>query len=107
METSSNQTTLSESRIDTDASRREDLLWQMAKKRVSFKWGLMAYFFVNAFLVAIWYFTSRNHNTYFWPIWPMLGWGLGLAFHYFDAYHGNKLFSTEQEYQKLKNEQNR
>jgi hypothetical protein len=107
METSTSQTANLETVINSDESRRNDLLWQMAKKRVGFKWGLMAYFFVNTFLVCVWYFSSRNHNTYFWPIWPMLGWGLGLAFHYFDAYHGNKLFSTEQEYQKLKNEQNR
>ena len=30
----------------------------------------------NLLLIAIWAITSRG---YFWPIWPMLGWGVGLA----------------------------
>src|SRR5688500_7985800 len=106
MQTSNNQHGSSASIIDTDTSRREDMLWTIAKKRAGFKWGLTAYIAVNAFLVAVWFFTSRSHNTYFWPIWPILGWGVGLAFHYMDAYHGNTIFSAEQEYEKLKNKHN-
>jgi hypothetical protein len=34
---------------------------------------------VMAFLVVIWLLTSPG--GYFWPIWPMLGWGIGLASH--------------------------
>jgi hypothetical protein len=87
--------------IASDDTRRDDMLWQMAKKRVGFKWSIASYFFVNSFLVAVWFFSSRS---YFWPIWPIMGWGLGLAFQYFDAYHGNRIFSAEQEYEKLKNQ---
>jgi hypothetical protein len=32
----------------------------------------------------------------------MLGWGIGLAFAYAEAYHNNKLFSAEKEYEKMK-----
>lgn len=54
------------------------------------------YVAVNAFLVALWLLTSghdteflrelvrddrQNIGTQFWPIWPMLGWGVGLAIH--------------------------
>ena len=81
--------------------KRDELLWQMAKRRASFKWSLATYVFVNAFLVAIWYFTSYGH-VYFWPMWPMLGWGIGLAFQYFNAYHGDRIFSAEEEYEKLR-----
>ncbi len=36
---------------------------------------LRAYIAVNAMLVAIWALTGAG---YFWPIWPILGWGIGV-----------------------------
>jgi nitroreductase len=36
---------------------------------------LRAYIAVNAMLVAIWALTGGG---YFWPIWPILGWGAGV-----------------------------
>ena len=38
---------------------------------------------VNLLLIAIWAITSRG---YFWPIWPMLGWGVGLAANYWSVF---------------------
>jgi class 3 adenylate cyclase len=38
---------------------------------------------VNLLLIAIWAITSRG---YFWPIWPILGWGLGLGMNYWAVY---------------------
>ncbi|HEU4321125.1 MAG TPA: 2TM domain-containing protein [Acidimicrobiia bacterium] len=29
-------------------------------------------------LVVIWALSGQN---YFWPVWPMLGWGIGLLLH--------------------------
>ena len=56
---------------------------KLAKKRVKaktgFMWHLASYVLVNVFLVLIYIFSS---GWYFWPIWPILGWGLGLAFHF-------------------------
>jgi 2TM domain/Adenylate and Guanylate cyclase catalytic domain len=40
---------------------------------------LTIYVAVNLLLVAIWAITSRR---YFWPIWPILGWGVGLGLNY-------------------------
>ncbi len=37
---------------------------------------LRAYIAVNAMLIAIWALTGAG---YFWPIWPILGWGIGLV----------------------------
>ena len=37
---------------------------------------LAGYGLTMAMLVAIWAFTGRG---YFWPIWPMIGWGLALG----------------------------
>ncbi len=55
---------------------------ETATKRVRAKRGfyshLTAYIIVNLMLVAIWYFTGAG--GYFWPMWVMLFWGIGLIF---------------------------
>jgi hypothetical protein len=43
-----------------------------------FRIHLTVYVAVIGFLVAIWLTTGGG---YFWPVWPALGWGLGLALH--------------------------
>jgi len=48
------------------------------KRKAEFRQHLTSYLVVNVFLVLLWSFTGRGH---FWPIWPILGWGVGLAFH--------------------------
>jgi hypothetical protein len=35
---------------------------------------------INLFLIGIWAFSGRGA---FWPIWVVLGWGLGMAFYAF------------------------
>ena len=45
----------------------------------SFRTHATSYLLVMALLVAIWLLTSPG--GYFWPVWPMLGWGFGLAAH--------------------------
>ena len=80
---------------------KDEALWGLARRRAAFKRSLITYIVVNIFLVAVWYFTSGS-ESYFWPIWPVLGWGLGVAMQYAGAYHGNKIFTAEAEYEKLK-----
>ena len=88
---------------------KDERLWLMAKKRAAFKRHLFTYLVMNAFFWVLWWFTSGRHADHEdgsflpWPVWPMLGWGIGVAFNYFDAYHkaGNSL--EEKEYDKLKN----
>ena len=62
---------------DDDDIRR--LAIRRADMRLAFRSHLMAYVIVNAGLSAIYVATSFGH--YFWPIWPMLGWGIGLGAH--------------------------
>jgi len=81
--------------------QKDEKLWRMAKARVEFRSSFISYFIVNAFFVAVWFFSS-GPESYFWPIWCMMGWGIGIAYQYFHAFHGNKITSTEQEYEKLK-----
>ncbi len=86
-------------------TNRDERLWRIASKRASFRKSLYSYIIVNAFLWAIWWFVSGRYHGFRgipWPIWVMLGWGLGIAFQYFEAYNGNKQDLAEQEYEKLK-----
>lgn len=84
--------------------QKDEALWKMAKTRVAFRWSFATYFIVNAMLVVIWFFTS-GVGSYFWPIWSMMGWGVGIAFQYFHAFHGDTYTSTQNEYEKLKRQQ--
>jgi hypothetical protein len=92
--------------MDTNQEQRDMQLWKLAEKRAKFKNHLGIYVIMNAFFWALWFFTDRHNYGVDvpWPIWPMLGWGIGLAFNYFDAYHNDKMMSTEKEYEKLKRE---
>ena len=81
--------------------QHNDALWQIAKRRAAFKASLLVYALVNALLVGIWYVTSGT-GSYFWPVWPILGWGVGMLAQYIGAYHSTQIFSAEKEYEKLK-----
>jgi hypothetical protein len=54
-----------------------------AFRRRAFKAHLIPYLAVNTFLILINLVTSPG---YFWAIFPILGWGLGLFFHGWSAY---------------------
>jgi len=79
-----------------DPITNEDELRQVAlkriKKRRDFYGHLVAYLIINAFLVLIWYLTSRG---YFWPIWVIVGWGIGLAFNAWDAFGRTEVSESE------------
>ncbi len=88
---------------------RDEQLWRIAKKRAGFKKQLAAYIIVNGFLWCMWIFTKGHSDfdevgdsNFPWPIWCTLGWGIGLAFGYYNAYHSDKETDTMKEYQKLK-----
>jgi hypothetical protein len=92
-----------------DNNPRDEQLWKLAKKRADFKRGVLFYIVINAFLWAIWWFSSGRHTGFQgfpWPLWVMLGWGIGIAFQFFDAYGGSKQDLAEREYDKLKRQQN-
>jgi hypothetical protein len=55
-------------------------------QRREFYGHLLSYVLVNGFLVVINILTSP---TYFWAMWPILGWGLGLAFHFAETFFKN------------------
>jgi hypothetical protein len=66
------------------ATLRERAILRIKKKR-DFAAHLLAYVLVNAFLVVLWFATGHG---FFWPVFPLLGWGIGLVFHGLDVYRG-------------------
>jgi len=86
-------------------------LWKLAQKRAAFRTHVLIYFIMNIFFWTIWYIGLKNNanpTTHIdqipWPVWPMLGWGIGVFFNYLAAYK-NTNSMVEKEYQKLKNKQ--
>lgn len=69
---------------------------QWAIRRIRAKRGfwihLTVYFAVNALLVIIWATTTA---AYFWPIWPILGWGIGVVAHGVSVFLGPSNISEE------------
>ena len=70
--------------------RRQAAVKRLEAKR-GFRVHFMVYLLVNALLVAIW---LMNGGEYFWPVWPMAGWGIGLAVHGWVTYF-HQPFSEE------------
>jgi hypothetical protein len=87
---------------------KDPVLWEVARKRASFKYHLGTYVVMNGFFWLLWAFTGRHdtHSGFPWPVWPMLGWGIGLMFHYLGAYVYPKHNSVEKEYEQLTREKN-
>jgi hypothetical protein len=94
-----------ENYTDSHSTGRDPQLWEIARRRASFKYHLGTYIVVIAFLWAVWLFTGDDSATregkFPWPVWPTGGWGIGLLFHYFGAYISPKENTAEKEYQKL------
>lgn len=86
----------------TDDAELRRLAIRRADMKLAFRSHLMAYVLVNAGLVAINLLTSPG---YFWAIWPMLGWGIGLGAHAASVYmngEGMRDRLIEEELEKLR-----
>lgn len=72
----------------TDMTTREPDMRERAikrlKKRRDFHGHVLIYTLVNAFLVVIWAVTSPD--GFFWPIFPIVGWGIGVIMNAWDVY---------------------
>jgi 2TM domain len=72
----------------TQETPPEDQLRQAAvtrlRKKRDFHGHLIAYVTVNLLLNGIWLITGPDR--FYWPIIPLLGWGIGLVFHAWDTY---------------------
>ena len=65
-----------------DQELREQAITQLKKKR-DFRTHIFIYVIVNVMLVVIWAVTGAG---FFWPVFPILGWGIGVAANAWDVY---------------------
>jgi hypothetical protein len=76
----------------SESELREQAITRLKKKR-DFRTHLFMYVAVNVMLIVIWAITSDG--GFFWPIFPILGWGIGVAGNAWDVY-GRKPLTEEQ-----------
>ena len=77
--------------MDDYESRRAAAVARVKAKR-EFRRNVLLYLITNAFLVVVW---AMSGAGYFWPIWPIAGWAVGLAFQAWNVY-GSKPISDEE-----------
>ncbi|MCK5018838.1 MAG: 2TM domain-containing protein [Candidatus Peribacteraceae bacterium] len=78
---------------------KDSQIKEMAKKRVEFKDHIMIYAIINAILIFINFYYSPS---YFWFPYVTVFWGIGIVFHWRDAYYGVEEMRIEREYKKMK-----
>lgn len=89
----------SEAASDLREQARERL-----EKRRDFKTHIFIYLLVNLALIGIW--AIATPDALFWPVFPILGWGIGLAANAWDVYGRRPITEAdvEREEQRLREE---
>lgn len=77
--------------MDQHEERRAAAIASITAKR-SFRNHAFVYCAVNTLLVVIW---AASGAGYFWPVWPMLGWGIGVVAHAVSVYAVRSKISEE------------
>ena len=77
---------------ELDADLRERAIGHL-KKRRDFHAHLLVYVLVNASIVVIWAVTG--HGGFFWPIFVMIPWGIGVVMNAWDVYHNDDFGEVE------------
>ena len=97
--------------METTSKERNDKLFKLAKRRVlmkkTIKWHMIIYLIINILLCVIYYLTTPS--GYLWPVWPIIGWGVGLILHivvisFVLSSTRDKRDLVEKEYQMLQND---
>lgn len=91
-----------------ETQQKDPEMWKEAQKRAAFKYHVLIYFIMNIFFWTLWYLSLKNTSTtpeenigIPWPVWPMVGWGIGVLFNYIGVYRSGNVLA-EKEYEKLK-----
>ena len=71
----------------TEEAELRDKAVRRLKKKRDFHAHLLVYALVNAFLVVIWAMTGA---AFFWPIFPIVGWGIGVVMNAWDVYRSDE-----------------
>jgi len=77
--------------MQQEEAKQEDELRERAirrlKKKRDLQGHLIVYVLVNTFIVIIWAVTGSG---FFWPIFPIVGWGIGVAMNAWDVYRSDE-----------------
>jgi len=87
-----------DTRVDANTAMREQAIKRL-KKRRDFHGHLLVYTLVNSSLVIVWLVTGRH--GFFWPVFFIAFWGVGLVMNAWDVYHGEE-FSEDQIQQEMR-----
>jgi hypothetical protein len=75
--------------VEHEPTLREQAISQLEHKR-EFHRHLTAYVMVNGLLWLVWGLVYAAGGTWFpWPVFPMMGWGIGLTFHAWQTYRSD------------------
>jgi len=77
--------------MDNNQERREAAVERVKAKR-DFRRHVVVYIVVNLFLIGIW---ALSDAGFFWPIFVILGWGVGLLINGWDAYFKKPISEEE------------
>lgn len=72
------------SAVDTHTRQLRQVAVERLQKRSDFWLHFTGYLIVNATLVLVWFLMSGS--GLFWPVFPILGWGVGVVFHALDVF---------------------
>lgn len=75
-----------------DEQLLRDRALKQLKKRRDFGAHLLVYLLVNTAIVVVWAMTS---NGFFWPVFPIVFWGIGVVMNAWDVWRGDS-FSEAQ-----------
>ena len=65
---------------------RERAIRRLKKKR-DLQGHVIVYVLVNTFIVIIW---AMTNSGFFWPIFPIVGWGIGVVMNAWDVYRSDE-----------------
>ncbi len=74
--------------IDDMSTVRDEAVRRLRKRR-DLANHVLVYTLVNGFLVAIWAVTDLH--GFFWPVFPILGWGVAVLLNAWDVYRGDAI----------------
>ena len=77
--------------MDNNQEHREAAVERVKAKR-DFRRHVVVYIVVNLFLIGIW---ALSDAGFFWPIFVILGWGVGLLINGWDAYFKKPISEEE------------
>jgi hypothetical protein len=83
--------------MELEETTRDEVLRERAirrlKKRRDFAGHLLVYTLVNTFLVLIWFMSGSD--GFFWPVFPIVGWGIGVVMNAWDVYRNDGFDETQ------------